>query len=485
MNDNNHLSIQKIYSIILPLIDKLYNEYNYSEITKQEYNAIIMSTISQNINNLENTKSDYLNTYFERYFITNLNEYVTSKMSNEKNSYRIISNYINNNIKLSNDYENCLEQFRKIIRFFNNLNYNPQPDLYINLINSNEIMNNLLKIIIDNNLQQNNIQQIFYGEISNSILEIYCDLNQIDLPENLSRTTTDTQLNEQILNAHYDRDMLQKYYKAISQPLLTKEEEINLFNKKASGDRLARKELIERNLKLVVSIANRYRIDNVPFFDIIEDGNLGLIKAIEKYDVTKNCKFSTYATWWIRREIVNSLKYQSKNVKISNNFFARIHKYREIEKELTIKLGRVPSIGEIAQELGLNINDVILIKDILKDTISLNENIKEDADETLIDFIASNDDVEQDAIDSISNRNLICLLKNNLSPKEFNILTMSFGLNGSNRYTDNAIGKKLGVTRQYINLVKQRALLKAKRMLDDENNNDILPKIKSKKRNEV
>ena len=85
MNDNNHLSIQKIYSIILPLIDKLYNEYNYSEITKQEYNAIIMSTISQNINNLENTKSDYLNTYFERYFITNLNEYVTSKMSNEKN----------------------------------------------------------------------------------------------------------------------------------------------------------------------------------------------------------------------------------------------------------------------------------------------------------------------------------------------------------------------------------------------------------------
>lgn len=257
-------------------------------------------------------------------------------------------------------------------------------------------------------------------------------------------------------------DPVRMYLKEIGKvPLLTSEEEIELAKRMEQGDELAKKRLAEANLRLVVSIAKRYVGRGMLFLDLIQEGNLGLIKAVEKFDFRKGFKFSTYATWWIRQAITRAIADQARTIRIPVHMVETINKLIRVSRQLLQELGRDPTPEEIAKEMGLSEEKVRDIMKISQEPVSLQTPIGEEEDSHLGDFIPDDEAPApaESAAFTLLKEQLIDVL-DTLTPREEKVLRLRFGLDDGRARTLEEVGREFNVTRERIRQIEAKALRK-------------------------
>ena len=257
-------------------------------------------------------------------------------------------------------------------------------------------------------------------------------------------------------------DPVKVYLKEIGRvPLLTPEEEIDLAIRISDVDKKAKKRLSEANLRLVVSIAKRYLGRGMQFLDLIQEGNLGLIKAVEKFDYTKGFKFSTYATWWIRQAITRAIADQARTIRIPVHMVETINKVKKVSSQLLHTNGHEPTADEIAEELDMPVDKVREIMRASQEPVSLETPIGEEEDSHLGDFIPDDDaPAPADAASHILLKEQLSEVLDTLTPREEKVLRLRFGLGDGRSRTLEEVGKEFNVTRERIRQIEAKALRK-------------------------
>ena len=257
-------------------------------------------------------------------------------------------------------------------------------------------------------------------------------------------------------------DSVKMYLKDIGTvALLSPDEERELARRMADGDDSAKKRLSEANLRLVVSIAKRYVGRGMQFLDLIQEGNMGLLKAVEKFDYTKGFKFSTYATWWIRQSITRAIADQARTIRIPVHMVETINKTGRVSRQLLQKLGREPSPAEIAAEMGIPVEKVIEIQKIAQDPVSLETPIGEEEDSHLGDFLEDDKAASpSDRAEAKMLREQLLQVLDTLTPRENEVIRKRYGLDDSRPKTLEEVGREFNVTRERIRQIEAKALRK-------------------------
>ncbi len=325
------------------------------------------------------------------------------------------------------------------------------------------------------------------SELNNELAKIPCTVEQIemvyealegmgiqivgaelDLDDDLSMDLPGLDVEEEMIDpvelaAEYNLDdPVRMYLKEIGQvPLLSPEEEMDLAQRVSTGDKEAKKKLTEANLRLVVSIAKKYSGRGLHILDLIQEGNTGLIRAVDKFDYTKGNKFSTYATWWIRQAITRAIADQARTIRVPVHMVEVINKATRCNRKLVQELGREPTLEEIADELGLPIEKIIEANRTAADTLSLDTPVGDEEDTTIGSFVE--DDNTPGPAESTSNTMLaeaLTEILGTLTQREADVLKMRFGMYDGRNHTLEEVGQKFGVTRERIRQIENKAIRK-------------------------
>ncbi|MEA4911226.1 MAG: RNA polymerase sigma factor RpoD [Oscillospiraceae bacterium] len=338
-----------------------------------------------------------------------------------------------------------------------------------------ESKKNLIKDLIERGKR---VGKLSTKEINDVLEEMDFDVEQVDklydtleghrieIVEDLEAENLDDDIKEveKLVGTTVDGsdDPVKVYLKEIGRvPLLTPDEEIELAIKMSEGDEAAKKRLAEANLRLVVSIAKRYVGRGMHFLDLIQEGNLGLIKAVEKFDYTKGFKFSTYATWWIRQAITRAIADQARTIRIPVHMVETISKVKKVSSQLLHRNGHEPTADEIAEEMGVPVDKVREIMRVAQEPVSLETPIGEEEDSHLGDFIPDEEaPVPAEAAYHTLLREQLGDVLGSLTPREEKVLRLRFGLEDGRPRTLEEVGKEFNVTRERIRQIEAKALRK-------------------------
>jgi len=267
---------------------------------------------------------------------------------------------------------------------------------------------------------------------------------------------------------HFD-DAIKLYLREIQKTrLLSADDEKELAQRIAVGDKAARDRMIESNLRLVVKIAKRYINRGLPFLDLIEEGNMGLIKAVERFKISKECRFSTYATWWIRQSIERALVNQSRTIRLPVHVSDDINKMLRVTRELVQKMNREPSVKEVATEMSVSAAHVRKLMVLLKKTYSIERPMGDSNNYFLIDTIEDTSTVSPaELLEDLNKYELVATWFETLSESEKKILTLRFGLDDKEPQTLDTIGRSFGVTRERIRQIESKSLEKLRRLIEE------------------
>ncbi len=361
------------------------------------------------------------------------------------------------------NFEECLEKLIKDAESRKNfIEYNEIEKYFPNMDISEAKLGHIVDYlqnkgidVLRTDINDDNILMDFEDD-SKSIDELSNDELESELDFDLDLDLTDLENNINI------EDHVRMYLKEIGKvPLLTSDEEIELAKRMEQGDEEAKKKLAEANLRLVVSIAKRYVGRGMQLLDLIQEGNLGLMKAVKKFDYKKGYKFSTYATWWIRQAITRAIADQARTIRIPVHMVETINKLLRVSRQLLQELGREPTNEEIAERMDIPVSRVREILKISQDPISLETPIGEEEDSHLGDFIKDeNITSPADAVAFVLLKEQLNEVLGTLTPREQQVLKLRFGLDDGRTRTLEEVGKEFNVTRERIRQIEAKALRK-------------------------
>lgn len=458
MNNIAKLDINDIYNMFSSSFNKIYKKYSFINIDRNEFKSMVRETINETKNNYDGEIE------YEKYLIKALNRKILGlirlDMKDQTKLFDIINNYINQEFSKDIDYNSAINSFDKLKNFLELCECSLTLDIIERLVKENSLINKLLITIYEVDREDifNDSYEGTYNDLVVYFIQMFCKVHNIKIKENeikysdmgafASRSSTDIYLRE-----------IQNY------KLLTREEELDMIKRYKSGEIEVRDEFLSRNLKLVVSIAKKYLGRGVALTDLIQEGNMGLMKALDEFDLSRECRFSTYATNWIKSYITRYIAGKSRNISLPNHFFYELGIFRKVYTNLEKQLDRKPTISELADKTGKNKDVVLRYFDYLNDTKSLSDKVGDEDDTEFSYFISSSDEsLETIAIKKDLSSGLTELLnKCHLKPRELEVLMLRYGLNGDDPLTLEEIGRKYNLTRERVRQMESSALMRIRR----------------------
>ena len=458
MNNIAKLDINDIYNMFSSSFNKIYKKYSFINIDRNEFKSMVRETINETKNNYDGEIE------YEKYLIKALNRKILGlirlDMKDQTKLFDIINNYINQEFSKDIDYNSAINSFDKLENFLELCECSLTLDIIERLVKENSLINKLLITIYEVDREDifNDSYEGTYNDLVVYFIQMFCKVHNIKIKENeikysdmgafASRSSTDIYLRE-----------IQNY------KLLTREEELDMIKRYKSGEIEVRDEFLSRNLKLVVSIAKKYLGRGVALTDLIQEGNMGLMKALDEFDLSRECRFSTYATNWIKSYITRYIAGKSRNISLPNHFFYELGIFRKVYTNLEKQLDRKPTISELADKTGKNKDVVLRYFDYLNDTKSLSDKVGDEDDTEFSYFIPSSDEsLETIAIKKDLSSGLTELLnKCHLKPRELEVLMLRYGLNGDDPLTLEEIGRKYNLTRERVRQMESSALMRIRR----------------------
>ena len=450
---NEKSSAKDIYKNQKSYIEELYQYYEIFFANKEEFEKIILKEIEK-IKQKYNGKESF-EEFFQEKLEEKMNAFVKRRLeSSDDLAIHWMELMINKSFSQTDNYKNCLNEFKKIELILSSISYIPSPEVWIHCLKENEKLKKTVQIIVDNNLsrmKENQLDVIFNNPTLISCLESYCMIHDIKL------------VNEG--DEHISWDTMGDYIKEIKNiPLLTQEQEVELAAKIKQGSVDAKNKMIESNLKLVVSVARRYQNATLDLYDLIQEGNLGLIKAVEKFDGTKGIRFSTYATYWIRQSINRAIADKSRNIRIPVHLFDKVNAYKKCVEQLGNELKRQPTIIEISNAMKISISSTRLLEAIQSDTISFSTPIGEEDTELHEILEDENTNLEEEAIQETLKKEVRELIeKCGLTDREKEVIMLRYGIGCEETKTLEELGNMYGLTRERIRQIEAAAIRRLRR----------------------
>ena len=457
------MSIEELGELLAQDMIKISEDYSFAFASKTDAIKLMKSFLEVEYSNIiNNNKKGFIDFYSAFEDVMNNYIRIIFETDYELAYTKLFNKYVDQKIGEINNYKQTHYEIRKIINFFKIINYHPSEIVCTNILENNPKFSTMIGKIVGRNIKKlstMNVKETFPDSIMLSFVTTYAFINKIEIKTNEEEQKS-TDFMTLPNDDSYSDDNVKLYINSLQKPLLPSEQR-KLFLKLKEGDKDAKNRLIETNLGLVVPIASYYRNRGVEFLDLIQEGNIGLMKAVDKFDPEKGYKFSTYATWWIRQAITRALADQARTIRVPVHMVETINKLARVQRQLTQDLNREPTDEEIAKKLGISVDKVREVYKISQDPVSLETPIGEEDDSHLGDFIRDERTVspEEYATEELLKEELAGVLLT-LTDREEKVLRLRFGLDDGQCRTLEEVGQIFGVTRERIRQIEAKALRK-------------------------